>query len=59
MIRLCDNLRRPMFSVKCCGYGFVGPKPYSKRIELRAVEGVLFGLDSLYLMESIAKRDPR
>ncbi len=46
MIRLCDNLRRPMFSVKCCGYGFVDPKPYSKRLELKAVEGVLFGLDS-------------
>jgi len=46
MIRLCYDLRRPMFSGKCCEYGFVGPKPYSKRLELRIVEGVLFGLDS-------------
>jgi hypothetical protein len=30
MIRLCDDLRRPISSVKCCEYGFVGPKPYSK-----------------------------
>jgi len=45
MIRLCDDLRRPVFSVKCCGHGFVGHKPYPKSIELRVIEGVLLGLD--------------
>ena len=54
MIRLCNNLRRPMFSIKCCGYGFVGPKPIPKRLGLRVVEGVLFGLDLWSLIESAA-----
>ena len=54
MIRLCNNLRRPMFSIRCCGHGFVGPEPIPKRLGLRVVEGVLFGLDLWSLMESAA-----
>jgi hypothetical protein len=54
MIGLSDNLSRHMFSIKCCGYGFVGPKPIQKRLGLRVVEGVLFGLDLWSLMESAA-----
>ena len=54
MIRMCNNLRRPIFSIKYCGYGFVGPKPFPKRLELRVVEGVLFGFDLWSEMESAA-----
>jgi hypothetical protein len=54
MIKPSDNLRRPMFSIKCCGYDFVGPKPIPKRLGLRIVEGVLFDLDLWSLIESAA-----
>jgi hypothetical protein len=54
MIKVSDNLLQYMFSMKCCGHGFVGPKPIPKRLGLRVVEGVLFGLDLWSLMESAA-----
>ena len=58
MIGPCDNLRRHTFSMKCCGHGSVGPKPIPKRLGLRFVEGVFFGLDLWSLMESAANLDP-
>jgi len=54
MIRPCNNLRRPTFSIKCCGYGVVSPKPIPKRLGLRIVEGMLLGLDSWSSIESAA-----
>ncbi len=54
MTKLCDNLRRPMFSIECCGYGSLGSEPIPKRLGLRVLESILFGLDLWSLMESAA-----